>query len=67
MRVFININKVYIFIIMKNKKKNIIFNDIFHIFKIPINFLFQDQLMRIGVSIKLILNKIKINIRDIIA
>ena len=52
---------------MKGRKKKIIFNDVFYILKLLINFISQKQFMRVDVSIKLILFDIEIDIRDIIA
>ena len=62
-----NIEKIRLVTNLRGRKKKIIFNDALYISKLFINFISQEQFMRVEVLIKLILFDIKINIRDIIA
>ena len=66
-KIFIDIEKIRLVTNLRGRKKKIIFNDVFYISELFINFIFQKQLMRVNVSIKLIFFNIEINIRVIIA
>ena len=65
-KIFINIEKIRLVINLKDRKKKIIFNDALYISKLFINLIFQEQFMRVDVSMKFIPFDIEIDIRNII-
>ena len=66
-KILIDIKKIRLIINLRDRKKKIIFNNVFYILRLFINLISQKQLMRVDVLIKLISFNIEIDIRDIIA
>ena len=66
-KILIDIEKIRFVINLRGRKKKIIFNDVFYISRLLINFISQKLFIRIDVLIKLIFFNIEIDIRDIIA
>ena len=64
--ILININKIRINIVIDNQKKEIIFTNIFFISNLPLNLIFQKQLMRNNILMKFVQNDIEFDNRDII-
>ena len=66
-KIFINIEKIRLITNLKGRKKKIIFNNVFYIFKLFINLISQKKLIRVDVFMKLIFFNIEIDTRDITA
>ena len=66
-KIFINIKKIRLVTNLRGRKKEIIFNNVFYILKLFINFISQKQFMRVDVLMKLIFFNIEINTHVIIA
>ena len=67
LKILINIEKIRFVTNLRDRKKKIIFNDVFYIPELFINLISQKQFMRVDVFIKFISFDIEIDIRDIIA
>ena len=65
-KILIDIEKIHFIINLKNRKKEIIFNDALYISELFINLISQEQFMRADVSMKLVFFDIEINTRNII-
>ena len=64
-KIFIDIEKIRLITNLRDRKKDIIFNDVLYIPKLFINFISQKQFIPADVSMKLMSFNIKIDIRDI--
>ena len=66
-KIFIDIKKIRLVTNLRDRKKEIIFNNVFYILELFINLISQGQFIRVDVSIKLVFFDIEIDTRDIIA
>ena len=66
LKILIDIEKIHFVINLRDRKKNIIFNNVFYISRLLINFISQKQFIRVNISMKLISFDIEIDIRVII-